>query len=244
MSFLSKLGKIAAFAGPIAAMPFTGGLSAGLLGAAGGIGSKVLSGIGQGSNVLGAIGNVAGGAAKGSADQRMNEGQLALGYGNQALTGARDQFGANLSGEQARFGADLSGANSAFGAGMQGAQFNREGQGREQRQAILSSLLGGMQDYKATPGNPRIAAAMGTSTGGARPSALTGNKDALMALLAQPQIAAPAYNAPSAFQSPTPYQAPTLPGMPQAGGLEKGLGGVGLATSILGALGGLKKKAV
>jgi hypothetical protein len=220
MGWLSTLGKI----GAGVAAPFTGGLS-----------TLAIPAI----DALGSLGKVAGGAAKGSADQRMNEGQIALGYGNQALTGARDQYGANLAGSQAQFNADLAGSNAQFGAGMQGAQFGREGQDRERKAAILSSLLGGMQDLKHTPGNPKIAAAMGSSTGGARPSALTGNKEALMALLAQPQIQAPSYTAPQPFQAPTPYQMPTLPGMPEAGGMENALGGIGLGSSILGALGGL-----
>lgn len=189
-----------------------------LLGLGGGaneddIADKVLRGIG-------AVGPVLSGAAQGSAGQRMDEGQLGLGYANAQGQQARD-----------RFSSDLAGANAQFGAGMQGAQFNREGQDRERKNALLSSLLGGLQDFQATPGNPAIAAKMGTSTGGLRPSALTGNKEALMALLAQPQTAAPDYMAPS------PYVAPALPQMPQAGMGEKVLGGIGLGGSILGALG-------
>jgi hypothetical protein len=225
VSFLSTLGKIGGIALKGASfLPVPG--------------ASILGKVGD---VVGGLGQVASGAAKGSADQRMNEGQMALGYGNQALAGARDLYGANLAGAQSQFNADLAGSNAQFGAGMQGAQFGREGQDRERKAAILSSLLGGMQDLKHTPGNPKIAAAMGSSTGGARPSAITGNKEALMALLAQPQIQAPSYTAPQPFQAPQPYQMPTLPGMPEAGGMEKTLGGIGLGTSILGALGGLRR---
>src|SRR3990167_8949686 len=169
---------------------------------------KVGDWIGKGTDVLGALGGVTSGAAKGSADQRLAEALQMLGYGNQQLQGARDQFG----------------------AGLQGAQFNREGQDRTRKSEMLMALLSGMQDLKLTPGNPKIAAAMGNVAGGARPSALTGNRDALMALLAQPQT-----------QAPT-YQKPTLPEMPKAGAMENILGGVGLGSNILGALGGLFNK--
>lgn len=187
------------------------GAGAGTAAAAGGVMGtlgKVGDWIGKGTDVLGALGGVTSGAAKGSADQRLAEALQMLGYGNQQLQGARDQFG----------------------AGLQGAQFNREGQDRTRKSEMLMALLSGMQDLKLTPGNPKIAAAMGNVAGGARPSALTGNRDALMALLAQPQT-----------QAPT-YQKPTLPEMPKAGAMENILGGVGLGSNILGALGGLFNK--
>lgn len=216
MGFWGTLGKIALPVAGIAAAPLTGGTS--LLATLGSIASKA-------APIAGAIGNVASGAAKGSADQRLMEGNQALNYAQLQQQGARD-----------RFSSDLAGANAQYGAGMQGAQFAREGQDRERKQQILSSLLGGMQDLKHTPGNPKIAAAMGQSTGGARPSALTGNNEALMALLGAPQIAAPE------FQAPTPYAGPELPQMPNAGAMEKILGGVGLGGSLLGALGALSKQ--
>lgn len=131
-------------------------------------------------SVLSKIGGVTSGAAAGSANQRLQEGQL----------------------------------------GLQSAQFNRQGQDRAQKNAILMQLLSNLQDAQITPGNPAIASAMGRSVGGLRPSALTNNKDALMSVLSQPQIMAPEY---------------------QAGGMEKTLGGVGLASSILGALSGFRK---
>jgi hypothetical protein len=199
MGFWSTLGKIALPAAGIAAAPFTGGSS--LLATLGGIASKA-------APIAGAIGSVASGAAKGSSDQRLLEGQLALQRGQLEQGAARDQFS----------------------AGMQGANFAREGQDRERKQQILSSLLGGMSDLSLTPGNPKIAAAMGQRSGGARPSALTGNKEALMALLGQPQVEAPQFN-PAA-----------LPEMSESGALEKILGGVGLGGSILGALGKFGKR--
>lgn len=230
MSVLSKLGKILSIAGPIAAIPFTGGASALGLGASGsaaaggamGIGGKILGGLGKAAPALGAIGGVAAGAAKGSANQRVLEGNQGLDYAQLQQQAARDKYSS-----------DLSGANAQFGAGLQGAQFASGQQDRARKAAALQSLLSGMQDFKATPGNPAIAAAMGTSTGGARPSALTGNSAALMQLLGQAGPSAPTYTAP------TPYAAPPVPKPPTAGFGEKALGGIGLGGSILGALGGL-----
>lgn len=151
-----------------------------------------------------ALGAVTSGAAKGSADQRSGENRDALGYGQLANNQA-----------QAQFSADLAGAN-----------YQREGQDRARRMALLSALLGGAQDSHITPGNPAIAAKMGASTGGLRPSALAGNQEALLALLGgQQDPAAPTYT-PAA-----------LPQLQKAGGFEKVLGGIGLGGSILGALG-------
>jgi hypothetical protein len=256
MSFLSILGNI----------------GKGLIGMGGASPGKIADTV---MDRIGQIGGVASGAAKGSEDSRLAEAMMAMQYGNQAQTGARDQFqsdlasalaqfntglqgeearyGSDLSGAQSKFNADLAGSNAQFGAGMQGSQFDREGQSREQKQAILSSLLGNMQDLQLTPGNPNIAAAMGSSSGGARPSALTANKDSLMALLGKEQIKAPTYNAPEAFkaptpfqapapfQAPTPYQAPNLPELKGPDALENILAGLGLGGNILGALGGFKK---
>lgn len=233
MSILGTLGKILSIAGPIAAIPFTGGASALGLGATGsavaggamGAGGKILSGLGKAAPALGALGGVAAGAAKGSANQRIAEGNQGLDYQQLLQGAARDKFSA-----------DLAGSNAQFGSGLQSAQFASGQQDRERKAAALQSLLGGMQDFKATPGNPAIAAAMGTSTGGARPSALTGNKDLLMQLLSQAGPQAPTY------QAPTPYQAPPMTPLPKAGAGENILGGLGLGGSILGTIGGLFKK--
>lgn len=206
MSFLSGLGKVLSIAGPIAAAPFTGGTSLlGLMGAGAGTAAGIGAGLGAAGKVLSSVGPVASGAAKGSADQRIKE--------QQGLLQAQQ-----LKQQQAR---------DSFNAGMAGANFQREGQDRERKAAILMQLLNNTQDQTTTPGNPAIAARMPTVTGGARPSNLTANREALMALLQAPQIQAPQYQAPAPFE------------LPKAGIGEKVLGGVGLGGSILGALGPL-----
>lgn len=196
MGLLSILGKV----GAGIAAPFTGGASLAAIPA------------------IDALGRVASGASKGSADQRASENQLALQQGQLAQGGARDQFSA-----------DLAGSNAAFQAALAKSNYGREGQDRQRKAQMLMSLLGGMGDASITPGNPAIASRMGTMSGGLRPSAL-GNKDALMSLLGQGDIAGPEYAAP------TPYAKPTAPNMQQAGKGEKILGGIGLGASLLGSL--------
>lgn len=208
MSFLSGLGKVLGIAGPILAAPFTGGTS--LLGMAGmgaGTAAAVGAGIGGAGKLLGGLGSTAGAAAKGSADQRLAENQQALQGGQLAMQGA----------------------NNAFTAGLQGAEFQTGQQDRAKSNALLSALLGNLQDAQVTPGNPAIAKAMGTSTGGLRPSALLGggNREALLAMLSGPgqaPIAAPTYTAPP------------MPTMNKAGAGENILGGVGVGSSLLGSI--------
>jgi hypothetical protein len=182
------------------------------LGVLGNIG-KGLLGLGGGGaspdkiadSVLSKLGAVSGGAAQGSAGQRKTENDYILQQQRLLQTGARDQFD----------------------TGMRAAEFQRDGQDRERRQAVLQALLQGTQDQSITPGNPAIAGRMPTVTGGARPSNLTGNPQqlqALLSMLSAPQTQAPQYQAPAPFQ------------LQKAGAGEKILGGVGIGTSILGAL--------
>lgn len=198
-----------------------GNIGKGLVGLGGGGNTnKIVDGVLSG---LGAVGPVLSGAAKGASGERLAENQQGMSLAQLGMQGARDQFSS-----------DLALSNAQFGSGLQGAQFDREGQSRAQKQALLSALIGGLQDASITPGNPAIAARMPTMTGGLRPSAIAGQKDALMALLGQAQTAAPTYAAPK------PYQAPGLPELDEGGAFENILGGAGLATSVLGALGNRK----
>jgi hypothetical protein len=193
----------------MAGLPALGNVNAitSALGGGGGGFGGILSAIGNGAGALSSLGGVLGGAARGSADQRMREGDSLVRQQQLLQQGSRDQFT----------------------AGLQGAQFAREGQDRERKAAILMQLLNNTQDSNITPGNPAIAARMGTSTGGARPSNLTANREALMALLQQPQTQAPTYTPPPNLRLPT------------AGAGENLLGGIGLGSSILGALGALRQ---
>lgn len=213
MGFLSTLGKIGAVAAPIAAIPFTGGMSMaalpGIIGGAGG--------------ALSALGSVAGGAAKGSAEQRRDDGNMSLLFQQLAQQAARDQ---------ANFGQQ--GARDVYQSQIEGAKFGASEQQRGMKNQLLAQLMGNMQDAKLTGGSGRIPNM--EITGGLRPSALGADKSALMAALSQPTMQAPTF-------TPGPgYQAPPMPELPQAGGLEKWLGGIGLGGSILGAIGQVVRK--
>lgn len=206
MGFLSALGSIGKIGAGIAA-PFTGGLSALAIPAI---------------DAIGAIGKTASGAAKGSADQRANDAQMQALFHQLALQSARDQ--ANFSQQ---------GARDQYASQLQGAQFGANEQQRGTKNQILAQLLGGVQDATMT-GMPSRIPKMEIQ-GGLRPSALGGNREALMALLQQPTMQAPTFTPGAGYQAPPTPQAPT------AGIGEKVLGGVGLGGSILGALGGLLK---
>lgn len=219
MGFWSTLGKIALPAAGIAAAPFTGGTS--LLGTLGSIGGTVAKGINAAQPMLGALGNVASGAAKGSADQRGSDAQLQALFHQMALQSARDQ--ANFSQQ---------GARDTYQSQLDGAKFGASEQQRGNKNALLAQLLGNVQDVNVEGLPSRIPQV--NVTGGLRPSAL-GNREALMSLLTQAGPQAPQFT-PGAG-----YQAPQAPQMPTAGLGEKALGVGGLVTSLLGALGGIKK---
>ncbi len=177
------------------------GAAAGGAGAAGGLG--LLGTIGKYSGAIGDVGSVLSGAAQGSAAQRNAESSGLLSEANIHRAQAADQYQAGLS----------------------SANFDREGQDRAKKQQILMTLLGNTKDQSLTPGNPAIAGRMPTVSGGARPSNLTNNREALMALLQQPQMQAPQYQAPPQFK------------LPRAGAMENILGGIGTGANIAGALG-------
>lgn len=179
-----------------------------------GLGSAISSGLNwltRGRDALGAIGNIAGRSAQGSANQRMAEGNQAINYAQlQALM-----------------------ANQGFQNNLASKNFQQDERTQERKRAMLQALLSGLQDFKITPGNPAVAAAMGTRSGGLTPSAILGsgagsNREALLSMLggaSQGPIAAPTF---------TP---PTMPTQPTAGLLERGLGVAGLIGSLAGAAG-------
>lgn len=225
MGLLSTLGKL----GAGIAAPFTGGLS-----------TMAIPAI----DALGSIGKVAGGAAKGAADQRSTDAQLAL----QRFIAESTQ-----NNNAAQFGQTQ--ARDAFNTGLQGSQFGASEQQRGMRNALVAQLMGGMQDAKFTGGSGRIPNV--SVTGGLKPSTLDagglggfgagatntgitggqiGPRAALMSQLTQPTMQAPTYT-PGAAMPTTP-----MPQAPTAGMGEKILGGVGLGGSLLGILGGLFNK--
>lgn len=217
---VGTLGLGAAGIGPAAGI-FSSGGGAAAAGGATGVSGAAAPGIGLSSSGLFAptagIGAGAGTAAGGS----MAGGILGtLGKALPWIERGADVFSGlgQVTSGAAKGSADQRLAEAYIG--QRGAEFNREGQDRQIKQAILMQLLNNTQDFSATPGNPAIAARMGQVSGGARPSNLTTNREALMSLLGAPQI-----------------QAPTS----EAGALESILGGVGLGSNILGAIGKLRQ---
>lgn len=182
-------------------------------------GGSLLGLMGAGAGTAAAIGGGIGAAGS----MLGNVGSVASG----AAKGSADQRLREQQGLLGQQSLALQGARDQFGTGMDAAKFQQSEQDRQRKAAILAALLNGTQDQQITPGNPNIASRMPTVTGGARPSNLTNNKDLLLSLLSAPAVQAPSYQAPPTFA------------LPQAGAGEKILGGVGLGTSLLGAIGPL-----
>jgi len=139
----------------------------------------------RGNDVLDTIGRVGGvlsGAARGSADQRMDEADrlLRMQQLQQALAGDR------------------------YAAEQRGAEFTATERERRQRNALKAAMLAGAQDAVITPGNPAIAARMPTITGGLRPSMLSQDRrDMLIQLLERPEVAPATYQPPPTVELPT-----------------------------------------
>ncbi len=184
--------------------------------------------IDRAGDIWGAIGEPAQGAAQGLADDRNAQNNWRTQRDNTLALLARDEANFGLLGAQSLYDRNRLQSRDIYDTGLQSAEFDRTGQSREMRQALLSGLIGGAQDAKITPGNPRIAERMPTITGGARPSMLAGSKDSIMGLLGKPQIQAPTYNAPAPYAAPAPYKPPTLSSFEDPGAAENWLGGLGL----------------
>ena len=146
-----------------------------------------------------------------------------------AAKGSADQRLRENQGQLSQQQLALLGSRDQFLGDQQSAQFQQSEQDRQRKAAMLSALLKGTQDQTITPGNPAIAARMPQVQGGMRPSNLTGNADILMQLLGQAPIQAPQYQAPPPFK------------LDEAGLAEKIFGGVGLGSSLLGAVGRFNK---
>lgn len=197
MGLLSALGKIGGLVGAVGAAPFTGGLSLASIPA-----------------IAGAVGSVAGMAAGGKSDQRMQEGALAA----QGNRNAVDLYGTQQNAELQRGQLDL-----------QRKQFEDQARGLRGRQSTIADLLGSLQDINISV--PGIQTA--SVTGGLRPSALgPGAREALAGLH---QSALTKLLAGDTFSGGEMVAPPVMAGMPKAGGLEKTLDMLGLLGSLGGA---------
>lgn len=108
---------------------------------------------------------------------------------------------------------------------MDNARANIDADSTRARQAMLLSLLGGMQDAQVTP-PAHIAERMPTMSGGLKPSAMQGREEIVAAM--RPRIMQALL---------TGQHMPGLTPTPQAGTFDKILSGVGTAGSLLGVFG-------
>ena len=228
MGFLSTLGKIGAVAAPIAAIPFTGGMSMAAL-------PGILS---AGAGALGAIGQVAGGASKGAQQGRQQDTQNLLLQQQLLQQQARDKSGDAFN--RGAYQGDDTFRRAQFGQQQQNDMLQRPG--LFGKQALMGGLMANLQDVNIDRPNGSTVPTFNVS-GGLRPSAMGQDargagaemsRAALMNMLSGGP--APIEMGPQADLG-AGYQAPPNLQLPQAGLGEKLLGGIGLGSSLLGGLG-------
>ena len=227
MGFLSALGKIA----PFAAMAIPG------VGPALGMGIKA---IGATSGALGALGQIAGGAAKGAGQSRESA-------NTQAMMADRNKLDAYQAQQQAVMQALLGQSNEQLRSAdidLLRKKFAVEAPQMRGKQALLGSLMQNMQPVQMSGLSPQIASRMPQISGGLSPAALGPLARQMGGLLQS--------NAVSGQQAGDQFDplqrtnfgggllpAPGLSSPQKAGMLEKILGGVGFGGSLLGGLGEL-----
>lgn len=118
-----------------------------LLGSKGG--QTAVSAAGAGLSAYGASKDRAAAREEGAANRALSARQFAAQMGQRQFEGDRDHA--------------LTQATAGAAASPLG-----QDQSFAQQQAIRQAILGGMRNYSATPGDPAVAAAMGSQTGGVR----------------------------------------------------------------------------
>jgi hypothetical protein len=196
-------GAGAAFALP--ALAGLGGAAGGASAAAAGGGAASGGGMGLGS-ILGAIG---GGGKIGAALGAVGNIAGALGKGRADGRAAEADYGLRRD--------QVAGQNAAANVNADSTRL---------RQAMLLSLLGGVQDAQITP-PAHIADRMATVTGGMRPSAIQGKQEIVDTM--RPRIMQALLSG---------QHMPGLTEAPQAGMFDKILSGLGTAGAFAGALRG------
>lgn len=163
-----------------------------------------------------------------------NIGKAALGFipGGSIAAKALDAAGkiGEVAGSKAKGSAEGRLAEAEFGLkrdalGMQHANANIAADSTRARQAMLLSLLGGMQDAQITP-PAHIAERMPQITGGFKPSAIQGREEIVAAM--RPRIMEALLSG---------QHMPGLTPVPKASGLDKALSGIGTIGAFAGALG-------
>lgn len=170
----------------------------------------------------GDLGQVLGGAAAGAAQGRLQEGDLLA----RRDLAKNQQYGINQGAEMQAGNLDL--ARKSFSEGARGSRA---------KDALLGNLLQNVQDVNiSVPGVP----SGGGVTGGLRPSALgAGGRQAGSDLAKQALLA---MSTPDAFTGGQVLTPPQLAPIPEASGWETAAGVGGTVGSILGALGGRRRR--
>ena len=203
MGFLSTLGKIASIAGPIAAIPFTGGASAGLLGMSAGTTAGVLGG-------LGAAGEVLGKQQQGKAEGAAKEAEIQQAQDRNAL---------------ASYQAEQAAQNSAGQLDLQRKQYTDDSRSANAKHAIIASLLGGGK----MGGSINVPGIHTADLGGGPMAALASNPDALASLAEFGKQSNAGLSNPAAFTGGNVLKAPALTALPdvQGGGFLSTLANLG-----------------
>lgn len=214
----SLLAKI----GAIGAAPFTGGASLAALPA------------------IGAIGQVAGGAAQGAANQRMAENQQALLQAQMRNQDALARAGLQSANANTRAGMQNTDNYNRAGLDLQRKQFLQSEPNAQARQALAGSLLSRIQPVQIA-GMPAGMGVRSSIIDAIGPEAREAGS-----LLAQRGLSG-LRNGPTQFDDLPPVSLPDILNLPPAqiaemqksGLLEKIMGGLGLGASMVGALGDL-----
>lgn len=223
MNFWSALGKGLQIAAPIAAAPFTGGMSLAalaptLIGTASKIASTVAN---RGGAAAGDVGRLTGAAAQGAADIRLTEAQI----NNQRDRNVLDRTATQIGQNQTR-----------DAQALQRAQLGIEAPMARTKQAAYGDALSNVQDvnidFQPTTGTlPKF-----NVSGGLRPSLFGANARGAGAELSRQAL----LKLMSGEDVPQASEAVAMPEMSDpttSGAMEKTLGAAGLGGSILGALG-------
>lgn len=195
--------------------------------------------------IAGLMGKIFGGAAKGSADQRMGENQQAL---LQAQLANRDTLDrASLTSANQNTRAGMQNADNQFRAGldMERKRFTQTEPNMQARQALVGNLMERIQPLALSGLSDRVSASMPKMNSildslgpEAREAGSLLAKRGLSGLQVGPSQFAdiPPVMLPEVLKLP-PAQ---IAAMQKSGLLEKIMGGLGIAGSVVGALGDLE----
>lgn len=180
--------------------------------------------------IAGAIGGIAGDAGGGAAGQRQGE---------NALINQRNALKANLYNTQQ--GATSRAYENQSAEGLQRAQLGITSDRERARQSMLGSLMKNLQTSQVSSSNPRLAGKIPTFSGGLQASSVIdpmtrAQGQGLMSKALSAQQTGSDVPAATNFLASV-LTPPELDALKKSGLLEKILGGLGLAGSLIGGAG-------